>query len=66
MFLSKISIKRPVMITMFILVFIVFGLIAYRALPLNLMPVIDMPFVTIQTVYPGAGPQEVEIQITKK
>jgi len=66
MFLSKVSIKRPVMITMFILVFIVFGIIAYSALPLNLMPVIDMPFVTVQTIYPGAGPKEVEVQITKK
>ena len=66
MFLSKVSIKRPVMISMFILVFIVFGIIAYNALPLNLMPVIDMPFVTVQTIYPGAGPKEVEVQITKK
>ncbi|MBS3742341.1 MAG: efflux RND transporter permease subunit, partial [Candidatus Cloacimonetes bacterium] len=66
MFLSKISIKRPVMITMLVLVFIVFGIIAYSALPLNLMPVIDMPFVTVQTIYPGAGPKEVEVQITKK
>lgn len=66
MILSNLSINRPVMITVFILVFVIFGFLAYSTLPLNLMPVIDMPFVTIQTVYPGAGPQEIETQITKK
>ncbi|MEA2104418.1 MAG: efflux RND transporter permease subunit [Candidatus Cloacimonadota bacterium] len=66
MILSNLSIRRPVMITMLILVFVVFGFFAYSSLPLNLMPVIDMPFVTIQTIYPGAGPQEIETQITKK
>lgn len=65
MFLAKLSINRPVMITMFISVFIVFGLLAYLSLPLNLMPDIEIPFITIQTVYPGAGPQEIESQITR-
>ncbi len=65
MFLAKLSINRPVMITMFISVFIVFGILAYLSLPLNLMPNIEIPFITIQTVYPGAGPQEIESQITR-
>ena len=30
------------------------------------MPDVDFPFVTVQTIYPGAGPKEIEIQITKK
>ncbi len=30
------------------------------------MPDVDIPVVTIQTIYPGAGPQEVETQVTKK
>ncbi len=66
MFLSKISISRPVTITMMIMVFVVFGFLAYTEMPLNLMPDVKLPFVTIQTVYPGAGPQEIETQITKK
>ena len=65
MFLSKLSINRPVMITMVILVFIVFGFLAYLSLPLNLMPVAAIPYVTVQTIYPGAGPQEIETQISK-
>ncbi len=65
MVLSKLSINRPVMITMVILVFIVFGLLAYLSLPLNLMPDVEFPFVTVQVVYPGAGPLEIESQIVK-
>ncbi|MFO7660129.1 MAG: efflux RND transporter permease subunit [Candidatus Cloacimonadaceae bacterium] len=65
MFLSKISVDRPVLITMFILVFVVFGLLAYFELPLNLMPEFKIPFVSISTVYPGAGPREIETQVTK-
>jgi len=52
--------------TMVILVFVVFGALAYFGLSLNLMPEADIPYVTIQTVYAGAGPNEVENLITKK
>ena len=66
MFLSTLSIKRPIMVSMFLIAFVVFGAMAYFGLNLNLMPDVELPFVTIQTVYPGAGPKEIEIQITKK
>ncbi|MDP2173770.1 MAG: efflux RND transporter permease subunit [Candidatus Cloacimonadaceae bacterium] len=64
MFLAKISIARPVLVTMAIMVFVVFGALAYMSLPLNLMPDVDIPFISIQTIYPGAGPAEIESQIT--
>ncbi|MCD4828623.1 MAG: efflux RND transporter permease subunit [Candidatus Cloacimonetes bacterium] len=66
MFLSNLSIERPVMITMLILVFLVFGGLAYFSLALNMMPEVDVPFVTIQVIYPGASPAEVETQIAQK
>jgi len=66
MFLSKLSIERPVLVTMAILVFVVFGALAYFGMPLNLMPDVQLPFVSIQVVYPGAGPEEVETQVTKR
>jgi HAE1 family hydrophobic/amphiphilic exporter-1 len=66
MFLSKLSIERPVMVTMGILVFVVFGIMGYIGMPLNLMPDVKLPFISIQTIYPGAGPREIETQITKK
>jgi len=66
MFLSSISIKRPIMISMFLIAFVVFGALAYFGLTLNMMPDVDIPVVTVQTIYPGAGPNEMEIQVTKK
>lgn len=66
MFLSDISIKKPIMISMFLLVFVVFGGLAYFSLSLDLTPEVDIPFVTVQTVYPGAGPKEVESQVSKR
>lgn len=66
MFLSNLSIKRPVLISMIIIGLLFFGLLAYVSLPLNLMPSIDIGVVTVQTVYPGAGPREIEMQVTKK
>ncbi|MCK9282025.1 MAG: efflux RND transporter permease subunit [Melioribacteraceae bacterium] len=66
MSLAKISIDRPIMMTMAILVFIIFGAIAYFTLNLNQMPDVEIPYVTINTIYPGAGPKEVETLITKK
>jgi HAE1 family hydrophobic/amphiphilic exporter-1 len=66
MFLSEISIKRPILMTMVILALIVFGGLAYRNMKMNLMPEVNPPYVTITTIYPGAGSKEVEIQLTKK
>lgn len=60
------SIKRPIMTSMFLLVFVIFGGLAYFGIPLNLMPELDIPYVTITTVYPGAGPKEVETQVTDR
>ncbi|MDD3578048.1 MAG: efflux RND transporter permease subunit [Candidatus Cloacimonetes bacterium] len=66
MFLAKISIDRPVLVTMAILVFVVFGVMGYLGMPLNLMPDVELPYVSIMTVYSGAGPREVESQVTDK
>lgn len=66
MFLSDLSIKKPILVSVIYIVFIFFGILAYFGLPLNIMPVVNMPFVTIQTIYPGAGANEVELQITNK
>lgn len=66
MFLSSLSIKRPIMVTMGLLVFLLFGILAYFSLPLNKLPDVEIGYVTVQTVYPGAGPSEIESQITKK
>lgn len=66
MFLAKTSINKPIATTMGIMVFLIFGLIAFLGLNLNQMPDVEIPFVTIQTIYPGAGPKEIETLITKR
>ena len=66
MFLSDLSIKRPIMMSMVLVVFLLFGVIAYFGLNLDLVPDVDFPIVTVQTIYPGAGPKEIETQVTKK
>jgi len=66
MFLSDTSIKRPIMMSMLLLVFVVFGGLAYFSLSLDLTPEVDIPYVTVQTIYPGAGPKEVETQVSKR
>jgi HAE1 family hydrophobic/amphiphilic exporter-1 len=66
MFLSNLSIKRPVLIGVIIVGLLFFGLLAYTSLPLNLFPSLDFGIVTVQTVYPGAGPREIETQVTNR
>ncbi len=66
MFLAKLSINRPVLTSVGILIFLIFGALAYFTLNLNLQPDVEIPYVTIQTIYPGANPKEIETLITKK
>ena len=66
MFLSDLSIKRPVLISMAMIAFLLFGVLAYMKLPLNLMPDVKIPIITIQTIYGGASPDQIENLITKK
>ena len=66
MFLAKVSINRPVLTTVGISIFLIFGALAYFTLNLNLQPDVEIPFVTISTVYPGANPKEIETLITKR
>lgn len=65
MFLSRLSVRKPVLMTMVIFVFVVLGAYAYLDLPVDLFPDIDIPIVTVQTVYPGAGPEEIENLVSR-
>jgi HAE1 family hydrophobic/amphiphilic exporter-1 len=66
MFLSNLSIKRPVFTTMVMAAFVVLGLFAYRRLNVDEFPNVDLPVVTVTTQWPGAGPESVESDVTKK
>jgi multidrug efflux pump len=63
--LSDLSVRRPVLATVFSLLIIAFGAIAFTTLPLRELPDVDQPVVSISTSYPGASAQVVETQITR-
>jgi HAE1 family hydrophobic/amphiphilic exporter-1 len=66
MFLSDLSIKQPVFATMMMLALAVLGLVSYTQLKVDQFPDVEFPVVTVTTVYPGASPESVEREVTKK
>jgi hydrophobe/amphiphile efflux-1 (HAE1) family protein len=65
MWISDISIRRPVFATMVIMSFMVLGIVSLTRLGIDLFPEINFPFVNISVVYPGASPEEVETLVTR-
>lgn len=63
--LSKLAVKRPVTITMMVLVVVLLGAISLTRLPIDLYPEMEFPIAIVYTTYSGVGPQEVESLITK-
>ncbi|HIU64355.1 MAG TPA: efflux RND transporter permease subunit, partial [Candidatus Avacidaminococcus intestinavium] len=61
----KTFIKRPVFTTMFVFVLVVFGILAYPKLGVDLYPEVDYPLVSVAVTYEGASPEEMESLITK-
>ena len=59
------SIRQPVFITMLMLLTLVIGFLAYRSLPVNLLPDFNIPIVAVNVQYPGAGPQSVADQVAQ-
>ncbi|MBR4377035.1 MAG: efflux RND transporter permease subunit, partial [Spirochaetia bacterium] len=66
MSIAAFSIKRPVLISMVMVGLVIFGVLAYVGMPLNITPAIDIPYVLVQTNYAGASPELIESQISKK
>ncbi len=65
MSLSALSIRRPVFITCILLLIMVLGIFSFKKLPVDLFPDVTFPVVTVNTIYPGAGPKEVEMLLSK-
>ncbi len=57
---------RPVAVSMVFLAAVVFGLLSYQRLPVTLMPELSYPTLTVRTEYPGAAPEEVENDISRR
>ena len=66
MWISNTSIRQPVFTTMVIAALVVFGLISYGRLGVDLFPRIDFPIITVTTLLPGADPETMETDVTER
>jgi HAE1 family hydrophobic/amphiphilic exporter-1 len=66
MWFTRISIGNPVLATMMMLAFVVLGLFSYQRMRVDQFPDVTFPVVVVQTAYPGASPETVESDITRK
>lgn len=62
----KFFVKRPVTTVMFVLLWVVLGLVSFPKMNIERTPALDFPMVTATFVYPGAAPAEIESQVIKK
>lgn len=65
MSLSSVSIKRPVLATVFSIIILLFGFIGMTFLGVREFPSVDPPIITVSTSYPGANSDVIETQITE-
>jgi hydrophobic/amphiphilic exporter-1 (mainly G- bacteria), HAE1 family len=66
MWFTRVSIANPVMAVMVMLAFVVLGVFSYQRLAVDQLPNIDFPTVVVQLDYPGASPEIVESDVTRK
>jgi HAE1 family hydrophobic/amphiphilic exporter-1 len=66
MFLSNLSIKRPVFASVMMLALVTLGLFSWRRLPIDMMPDVEIPVLSIISEFPGASPETVEREVTKR
>ena len=66
MFLTDLSIKRPVVASVMSLILVIFGLVTFQEIPTDELPNVQPPVVTIQTNYSGASAEIIDTQITQK
>ncbi|MDR2268979.1 MAG: efflux RND transporter permease subunit [Rickettsiales bacterium] len=61
----KFFVHRPITTLMFVLFWVVLGIVSYPKMNVERMPPMDLPMVTTTLLYPGAGPAEIESQVVK-
>ncbi|MBD3234831.1 MAG: MMPL family transporter [candidate division Zixibacteria bacterium] len=64
--ITGIAVNRPIATTMLFLIIIVVGVMGFRFLPVDLLPPIEYPMLSISTSYPNVGPEEIETIITDR
>ncbi|HEU5360032.1 MAG TPA: efflux RND transporter permease subunit, partial [Candidatus Deferrimicrobiaceae bacterium] len=66
MFLSNLSIKRPIFASVMMLALVTLGAFSYRRLAIDMFPDVEIPVITIVTTFPGASPETVEREVSKR
>ncbi|HBG05560.1 MAG: acriflavin resistance protein [Geobacteraceae bacterium GWC2_58_44] len=66
MILSDLSIKRPVFAAVLMLALVTLGLFSYRRLSVEMFPSVEIPVISIVTRFPGASPESIEREVSKK
>lgn len=66
MSVTRTSVKRPLTIIMIFVIILMFGVIGYSKMPANIMPDIEIPVVMVQTTWNGAGPEDIDEEISQK
>src|SRR5512143_1342778 len=66
MFLSNVSIKRPVFASVMMLALVTLGIFSYRRLAIDMYPDVEIPVLSIVTKFPGASPETVEREVSKR
>src|SRR5712671_6021054 len=66
MWFTRISINNPVFATMMMAALLVLGMFSYSRLPIEQFPDVSFPVIVIDTEYPGASPESVEEELTRK
>jgi HAE1 family hydrophobic/amphiphilic exporter-1 len=64
--ISRLAVHRPIATSMVFLIIIVLGIMGFRFLPVDLLPQIEYPRLSISTSYPNVGPEEIETIITDR
>jgi HAE1 family hydrophobic/amphiphilic exporter-1 len=66
MWFTRVSLRNPVFATMVMLAIVVLGAFSYQRLQVDQFPNIDFPIVVVTTEYPGASPEIVEAEVSRK
>src|SRR5512141_1212834 len=66
MFLSDLSIRRPIFASVMMLALVTLGAFSYKRLAVDMFPDVEIPVVTIVTKFPGASPESVEREVSKR
>jgi len=63
--IPKFSVRRPITVVMILLIVLLLGIVSVTSLNTDLFPSMNLPYVVISTSYEGAGPEQVEMMVTK-